>query len=112
MKRDGLDLETYPPKYACHIAHARRDATQSMGDGVIIGKDAYELFDHVNAVLHEGCAAAEDTILTLQNITQQTALLPPPSPSQPHRRVYMCHGKGSVDEAAAFLIGAGPYQVH
>eukprot|EP00041_Stephanoeca_diplocostata_P008544 m.126498 g.126498 ORF g.126498 m.126498 type:complete len:494 (+) comp17375_c0_seq1:87-1568(+) len=114
--------QTNPCKGTCSAAEAAewdswhrvamRDATQAMGEGVVIGKDAYELFDHVNAVLHEGCAAAEATILTLQNITQETNRLPPPSPTQPRRRVYMCHGKGTEDEAAAFLIGAGPYQYY
>jgi len=59
----------------------------------------------VNGALHEGCAANNQTILTLQNLTaraQRTG----------QRLIYQCHGTGTVHEIAAFLIGAGEYQYY
>ena len=39
------------------------DTTAALGNGMLIGKDAAELGDHVNAVLHEGCSANNGTTI-------------------------------------------------
>jgi len=78
-----------------------RDTTQALGDGILIGKDPFELGDHVNAVLQETCPAKNGTIHLLQNLT---------STSQKIRKrlVFQCHTKSpSVNSMAAFLCGAG-----
>ena len=79
------------------------DTTAALGGGLLIGKDAAELGDHVNAVLHEGCSASNGTILLLRNISARAA-------AANQRYVYQCHTKEGLDNstAAAFLIGAGP----
>lgn len=95
--------------YAIPMTHATkgrremmRNTTASLGDGLLIGKDAAELGDHVNAVLHEGCSASNSTITLLRNITAR-------SRATGQRLLYQCHTTGSLDNAtvAAFLIGAG-----
>jgi len=83
-----------------------RETTAALGDGVLLGKDPWELVEgYVSGALHEGCAATEATILTLQNLTSIAK-------RSGKRLVYQAHGKGSVDEIAAFLIGAGPHQYY
>jgi len=96
-----------------------RNTTALLGDGVLLGKDPWEVGDYVNGALHEGCPAVNATILTLQNLTARAA-------SMGKRLIYQCHGghnlvdetsssgqschgEGFVDEIAAFLIGAGEY---
>lgn len=54
----------------------------------------------MNAAVHEGCAASNDTILTLRAVTRRARVMG-------RRLVYECHGKGTMDEVAAFLCGAG-----
>merc|ERR1711966_593438 len=82
-----------------------RQTTESLKNGVLLGKDPWEVGDYVNGALHEGCAASNDTILTLQNLTARAQ-------QQGRRLIYQCHGKGNLDEVAAFLIGVGPYQYY
>ena len=79
------------------------ETTASLGDGMLIGKDAAELGDHVNAVLHEGCDATNGTITLLHSITAKAKALG-------KRLLYQCHTRGGMDNntVAAFLIGAGP----
>jgi hypothetical protein len=81
------------------------ETTTSLGDGLLIGKDAAELGDHVNAVLHEGCSASNGTITLLHSITAKAIALG-------RRLLYQCHTRGGISEyrnatLAAFLIGAG-----
>jgi hypothetical protein len=78
------------------------DTTNALMDGVLIGKDAAELGDHVNAVLHEGCSASNGTITLLQSITAKAKILG-------KKLLYQCHTRGGMDNdtVAAFLIGAG-----
>ena len=77
-----------------------KDTTEALGDGILIGKDAPELGDHVNAVLHEGCAASNSTINLLQSLSQKAK-------DFGQRLVYQCHGRADIDPMAAFLCGAG-----
>jgi hypothetical protein len=79
--------------------------TDALADGVLLGKDPWEVGDYVNGALHEGASASNETILTLRNLT---AL----SKAQGKRLIYEIHGKGTDDEIAAFLIGVGPYQYY
>jgi hypothetical protein len=83
-----------------------RQTTEALRKGILMGKDPWELAEgYVNGALHEGCDADEATILTLQNLTKIS--------KQSHQRmVYECHGKGNINELAAFLIGAGPYHYY
>ena len=74
-------------------------------NGVLLGKDAWEVGDYVNGALHEGCAAENATILTLQNLTARAE-------ASGARLIYQCHGTGKEDEMAAFLIGAGEYHFY
>ena len=78
------------------------DTTAALGDGLLIGKDAAELGDHVNAVLHEGCDPNNGTITLLRSITAK-------SRAMGKRLLYQCHTTGGMDNytVAAFLIGAG-----
>ena len=73
--------------------------------GVLLGKDPWEVGDYVNGALHEGCAAANATVLTLRNLTKIAQ-------QQNKRLIYQCHGKGGIDEIAAFLAGAGEYHYY
>ena len=66
----------------------------------MLGKVGWQLGTDTNGVLQEQCTASNDTILTLQNATAQAA-------RDATRYVYECHCSGSLDELAAFLIGAG-----
>jgi hypothetical protein len=65
------------------------ETTQALGGGILVGKDAAELGDHVNAVLHEGCSADNGTITLLRNITATARALN-------KRLLYQCHTKVSV----------------
>ena len=65
------------------------------------GKDPWEVGDYVNGALHEGCTATNETILTLRNLTRIA------QQGQGRRLIYQCHGTGSHDSIAAFLVGAG-----
>ena len=47
-----------------------RDTTLALGDGILLGKDPWELDYHVNGVLHESCDANNVTINTLRNLSQ------------------------------------------
>ena len=78
-----------------------RDTTHALGDGLLIGKDGFELGDHVNAVLHENCPASNGTILLLRNLTATAQKVG-------RRLVYQCHAKRPSESGmAAFLCGAG-----
>jgi hypothetical protein len=43
-----------------------RDTTLALGNGILMGKDPWELEYHVNGVLHESCDADNTTINTLR----------------------------------------------
>lgn len=79
-----------------------QETTAALGNGLLIGKDAAELGDHVNAVLHEGCTGDNATITLLRSITAKANALG-------RRLLYQCHTTGGMDNdtVAAFLIGAG-----
>lgn len=82
-----------------------RGTTKAIGEGVLLGKNPEEVGDYVNGALHEGCAAQNETVNTLRNLTQLA--------QQSERRlIYQCHGRGNLDEVAAFLVGAGPYHYY
>eukprot|EP00937_MAST-01D_sp_MAST-1D-sp2_P000218 g218.t1 len=100
----GLDNATARAWDAGH-RQMMRETTAALGDGVLLGKDPWELGDYVNGVLHEGCAPSNDTVNTLRNLSAVAR-------QQGRRLVYQCHGKGHVDEIAAFLCGVGPYQYY
>ena len=68
--------------------------------GVVLGKDNWQLGTDTNGVLQEQCTAANATILLLQNATAAAR-------AAGVRYVYECHCSGSLDELAAFLVGAG-----
>lgn len=68
-------------------------------DGLLLGKDSYEVGDYVNGALCEHCPAANATITMLQNLTATSKALG-------KRLLYECHGSGSINEVAAFLCGA------
>jgi hypothetical protein len=82
-----------------------RQTTAALGAGVLLGKDPWEVGDYVNGALHEGCAAENATILTLQNLTARAASLGA-------RLIYQCHGTGDPNEMAAFLVGAGEHHYY
>ena len=83
-----------------------RTTTEALADGVLLGKDPWEVGDYVNGALHEGCAASNDTVNTLRNLTALAK-------AQGRRLVYQCHSKaGNADEVAAFLVGAGEYHYY
>jgi hypothetical protein len=82
-----------------------RTTTQLLRDGVLLGKEAYEVGDYVNGALCEQCPASNTTILKLQNLTAVAAAMG-------KRLIYECHGCGDMDEIAAFLIGAGEYHYY
>ena len=104
-KKWGLDNATAEAWREGHKAMMRM-TTEALADGVLLGKDPWEVGDYVNGALHEGCAASNETILTLRNLTSIAK-------AQGRRLIYQCHGgKGSTtDEVAAFLTGAGEYHV-
>ena len=84
-----------------------RETTAALDDGVLLGKDPWEVGDYVNGALHEGCAPNEETILTLQNLTSRAA-------TTRKRLIYQCHSNDGhdVNRLAAFLIGAGKYHYY
>lgn len=105
MTRWELDRDTAHAWKKGHKKMMRR-TTKALKDGVLLGKDPWEVGDYVNGALHEGCKAKNDTIVTLQNLTQRAA-------QQGQRLIYQCHSKkGDLDEVAAFLIGCGPYHYY
>lgn len=75
-------------------------ALQKTG-GYLIGKDSFELGDHVNAALQERCPPQNQTIEMLQNLTATAQRL-----SQ--RLIYQCHTFDLTESVlAVFLCGAG-----
>jgi hypothetical protein len=78
------------------------ETTAALGDGILVAKDHAELGDHANAVLQEGCAAANSTIVMLQGLATRARALG-------KRLVYQCHTSAPVETGnlPAFLIGAG-----
>ncbi len=104
LKAWELDMDT-ANKWKEGHKNMMRKTTEALKDGVLLGKDPYEVGDYVNGPLHEGCAANNNTILTLQNLTARAE-------QQGRRLIYQCHGKGTLDEVAAFLIGCGPYHYY
>jgi len=75
-------------------------ALSSIG-GVLLGKEGWQLGTDTNGVLQEQCTASNATIFTLQNATAAAQ-------ASGQRYVYECHCGGTMNELAAFLIGAGP----
>lgn len=85
-----------------------RETTKALGDGVLLGKDPWEVGDYVNGALHEGCAANNLTINTLRNLTAFANS--GHATVGGHRLVYQCHSNdASINSIAAFLCGAGEY---
>jgi hypothetical protein len=85
-----------------------KETTEALGEnGFLIGKDSYELGDHVNAVLQETCPPTNNTINMLQNLTATSRRLG-------KRLIYQCHTKGAPENnvIAAFLCGAGEYHYY
>eukprot|EP01051_Picozoa_sp_SAG22_P002118 SAG22_NODE_92_length_20892_cov_11.188429_10_plen_507_part_00 len=78
------------------------ETTAALGDGILVAKDHAELGDHANAVLQEGCDAANSTIVMLQGLATRARSLG-------KRLVYQCHTNAPVETGnlPAFLIGAG-----
>ncbi|KAG7353605.1 glycosyl hydrolase family 15-related protein [Nitzschia inconspicua] len=78
------------------------ETTEALGEGgFLIGKDSFELGDHVNAVLQEGCPASNTTINMLRNLTATAERLG-------KRLIYQCHTNIPTESVqAAFLCGAG-----
>lgn len=97
----GLDPST---AQAWNNGHRKMmaETTAALGEGgFLIGKDSFELGDHVNAVLQEGCPATNDTINTLRNLTATAQRLG-------RRLIYQCHTNRPTESVqAAFLCGAG-----
>ena len=100
----GLDAKT---AQAWDVGHKEmmRETTALLGDGLLLGKDAYEVGDYVNGALCEGCPATNETVLLLQNLTARAK-------ATGKRLLYECHGSGRLDEVAAFLCGAGEYHYY
>lgn len=91
-----------------------RDTTLALGDGILLGKDPWEVDYHVNGALHESCAGSNGTINTLLNLTAVANASPRPGSDFAGPLVYECHTncKSAADcenSVSAFLIGAGPY---
>jgi len=82
-----------------------RQTTAALGEGVLLGKDPWEVGDYVNGALHEGCDASNATVVTLRSLSAAAA-------SSGRRLIYQCHGTCALDEVAAFLVGAGAYHYY
>lgn len=108
----GLDVETCDTWRAGH-RQMMNETAEALGDGLLIGKDALQLGEYVNAVLHEGCDASNATILSLRGLTQRAK-------AAGQHWVYQCHSScteyigtkyacsdSMESQVAAFLIGAG-----
>lgn len=101
QKNYGLDEDT---AQAWNEGHRQMmaETTAALGEGgFLIGKDSFELGDHVNAVLQEGCPASNATINMLRNLTETAQRLD-------RRLIYQCHTNRPTESVqAAFLCGAG-----
>eukprot|EP00038_Savillea_parva_P002713 m.116872 g.116872 ORF g.116872 m.116872 type:complete len:514 (-) comp10932_c0_seq2:1779-3320(-) len=91
-----------------------RDTTLALGDGLLLGKDPWEIDYHVNGALHESCDPTNITINTLRNLSAAAAASPRAGSAFSGPLVYECHthcttAPSCKDSVAAFLIGAGPY---
>jgi hypothetical protein len=76
-------------------------ALQQIG-GYLIGKDSFELGDHVNGALQESCPPQNSTIRMLQNLTSTAQRLN-------QSLIYQCHTFHLTESIlAVFLCGAGP----
>ena len=100
----GLSAETARAWDSGH-RQMMRETTAALGNGVLLGKFAWEVGDYVNGALHETCDATNETVTTLRNLTATAATLG-------RRLIYQCHGGCTIDELAAFLAGAGPYHYY
>ena len=49
------------------------DTTAALGNGLLVGKDAAELGDHVNAVLHERCSAGNGMCMCTPSLVYAAA---------------------------------------
>lgn len=84
-----------------------------LGDGVTLGKEAYEIGDYVSGALTEECTPSNTTINNLRQVASRAA-------QQGRRLIYECHWKpkdldnmnGStvLDSISAFLIGVNEHQ--
>ncbi|XP_065182468.1 uncharacterized protein LOC135813184 [Sycon ciliatum] len=75
----------------------------ALNGGLLLGKEPFEIGTYIDAILHEGCAANNQTILMLRNISALSKDLGRPL-------IVECHFSGvNENEVAAFLIGAGQY---
>ena len=82
-----------------------RDTQAALGNGLLMGKDAPELGDHVHGVLEEGgCYKRNSTVNTLRNLTARARA----AGAAGKAWVYQCHSSdATTDTLAAFLAGAG-----
>ncbi len=98
----GLDAKTAKAWNEGHRQMMQETtAALQQSDGYLIGKDSYELGDHVNAVLQEGCPPQNETIGMLQNLTATARRLN-------QRLIYQCHTFHLTESIlAVFLCGAG-----
>ena len=82
-----------------------RDTQAALGNGLLMGKDAPELGDHVHGVLEEGgCYKRNSTVNTLRNLTARARA----AGAAAKAWVYQCHAYDASDDSlAAFLAGAG-----
>lgn len=69
--------------------------------GYVLGKLAFELGAYTNGVLQEGCIGGNATINVLKEVAAASL-------RDGVTYVYECHSNGSMDDFAAFLIGAYP----
>ena len=74
-------------------------AVAAAGGGFVLGKVEAQLGVSTNAVLQEGCSASNVTVNTLRNAAARAR-------ADGRRYLYECHGDPTVDNMAAFLIGA------
>jgi len=91
-----------------------RDTTVALGDGILLGKDAWEIDYHVNGALHESCSPSNTTINMLRNLSAAAAANPRTGSAFSGPLIFECHTECStaemcVNSVSAFLIGAGPY---
>jgi len=101
---DGLTPAQQAAWTAAHTAAVANTtaALEPLG-GLVLGKLLSQLGVSVNGVLQEGCGASNATVNTLRAAAAAAA-------RDARRYLYECHSTGSVDELAAFLIGAGADQ--
>ena len=79
------------------------NTTAALADvgGYVLGKMEFELGNYTNGVLQEGCTAGNATVTVLREAAAASL-------RDGVVYVYQCHSDGTMDDLAAFLIGAFP----